>query len=157
MGTLAPLTHKPGTPADLSRDHSCPTAHPSQSFILSLRNLSCSLLPAPSSSLVSMATLGKVTHTIGPLPLILCGFLLTQTVQVPSPAPSTTSQPCSVLRPSMDPVQAKPCFPYAHHAAPWKVSSLAGKCLLISTAPVESTLLLSKTVQLQPSSGRRCT
>lgn len=161
MGTLVPLTYKPGTLAILSHDHSCSPAPPNSElhpFSEGAYPAPCSLLPAPpSSSLVSMATLGKVIQTIRPLPLILCGFPPTQTVQVPSPAPSTTSQPCSVLRPSLDPVQAKARLPCAHHTAPWKASSLAGKRLLVSNGPVERTLLLSKTVQRQPSSGRRCT
>lgn len=152
-------THKPGTlcHSNVSHGHSCSSAPP-DSELHPFSEEPVPLLALPSSSLVSMATHRKVTQTITPLPLILCGFPPTQIVQVPSPAPSTTSQPCSVLRPIMDPAQPKPRLPCAGQPCcpPGRCSSLSGKSLLISNAPVESILLLSETVQLQCGTGRRC-
>jgi hypothetical protein len=95
-----------------SHGHSCSSAPP-DSELPPFSEEPVLLLALPSSSLVSMATHGKVTQAITPLPLILCGFPPTQTVQVPSPAPSTTSQPCSVLRAIMNPAQPKPYLPCA--------------------------------------------
>lgn len=88
-------THRPGTlcHSNVSHGHNYSSAPPdSELHPFSQEPV---LIPAPpSSSPVSMATHGKVTQAITPLPLILCGFPQTQIVQVPS-------QPCSVLRPTM--------------------------------------------------------
>lgn len=88
-------THRPGTlcHSNVSHGHNYSSAPPdSELHPFSQEPV---LIPAPPSSCpVSMATHGKVTQAITPLPLILCGFPQTQIVQVPS-------QPCSVLRPTM--------------------------------------------------------
>lgn len=107
------LTHKPGTLAALIclMATAAPQSHQTQSFILSLRSLSCSLPHHPPAWFPWQPS-ERSRKPLPPLPLILCGFPPTQTVQVPNPEPSTSSQPCSLLRPSMDPRSGKatpPC------------------------------------------------